>query len=123
VPLAVRQRYSVCSSCKSLPVASSVCAASGREVDRLVASGFLGLEQQLLQRLWAGERVAVPLALQFKPDCQVQQMPEGMGSQVSPSTDNFCLHGLFAACMWHAAPCVTTFMPSAFCRGEALKPV
>lgn len=58
-----------------------VCPA-GREVDRLVASAVLDLEQQLLQRLGAGEHVAVPVLLQETPDCRVQQMPEGMGSQV-----------------------------------------
>jgi hypothetical protein len=52
-------------------------------VDRLVASAVLDLEQQLLQRLGAGEHVAVPVLLQETPDCRVQQMPEGMGSQVS----------------------------------------
>lgn len=64
---------------------SALCAASGFEVDRLVASGVLELEQHLAQRLWAGEHVAVPLTLQVARDCRVQQMPEGMGSQVSHS--------------------------------------
>jgi hypothetical protein len=59
-----------------------MCPA-GREVDRLVASAVLDLEQQLLQRLGAGEHVAVPVLLRESPDCRVQQMPEGMGSQVS----------------------------------------
>lgn len=47
-----------------------------------MASAELNLEQQLIQRLGAGEQVAVPLLLQEVPDCRVQQMPDGMGSQV-----------------------------------------
>lgn len=52
-------------------------------MDRLVASAVLGLEQRLLQRLAAGEHVAVPVLLQETPDCRLQQMPDGLGSQVS----------------------------------------
>lgn len=51
-------------------------------MDRLVASAVLDLDEQLLQRLGAGEHVEVSVLLQESPACKVQQMPEGLGSQV-----------------------------------------
>jgi hypothetical protein len=47
-----------------------------------VASAVLDLDDQLLQRLGAGEHVAVPVLLQESATCKVQQMPDGFGSQV-----------------------------------------
>lgn len=47
-----------------------------------MASAVLDLKEQLLLRLSTGERVAVPVLLQETPDCRLQQMPEGLGSQV-----------------------------------------
>lgn len=63
-------------------------------MDRLVASAVLGLEQQLLQRLAAGEHVAVPVLLQETPNSRLQQMPDGLGSQVSNVTE-----GTHSGCM------------------------
>lgn len=37
--------------------------------------------------------MAVPLTLQVAQDCRVQQMPEGMGSQVSHRAGRLYLHG------------------------------
>lgn len=64
------------------PTAVLQCLAPGREADRLVASAVLDLEQQLLQRLSAGEHVAVPVLLQETLGCRLHQMPDGLGSQV-----------------------------------------
>lgn len=47
-----------------------------------MASAVLDLDDQLLQRLASGEHVAVPVLLQESPASRVQQMPEGLGSQV-----------------------------------------
>lgn len=67
---------------RATPNAVLQCLAPGREADRLVASAVLDLEQQLLQRLSAGEHVAVPVLLQETPGCRLHQMPDGLGSQV-----------------------------------------
>lgn len=52
---------------------------------------MLNLEQQLLQRLAAGEQVAMPVLLQEAPESKLQQMPEGLGSQVSV-IEHTCTH-------------------------------
>ena len=74
------------------------CVHPGREVHRLVASAVLDLQEQLLQRLGAGEHVAVTVLLQETPACRVQHMPDGLGSQVCYLPD--FLHALMSMLVW-----------------------
>lgn len=69
--------------CEHTHIYCDIIMCAGREVDRLVASTVLDLSAQgLLQRLDAGEQLVLPLVLQEAPECRLQQMPEGLGSQV-----------------------------------------
>lgn len=68
--------------CSKLTGVLFCAVVPGKEVDQLVAAGYLHLDGDVAARLAAGERVMAPVQLQEVAG-KIVQMASGMGGQVS----------------------------------------